>query len=213
VSQAGRPFHLVFEALVRHGLLLESDPRLPSVASLVAGEPVKGSWWSHPSGQAIFVVNEELGEHPDVLMLKLVSGKVTFVHRALWSPVVAVVSAGAPWQMEGLSAHARRLLDAVRKRSELRADEWRTTLAPTEVTRAARELDSRLLVQATQVHTERGSHARWLRTWPRWCRDREWDPGTLTPDAGRLALERVIDALNRESGGKGSVPWRAGRKK
>jgi len=28
-------------------MLLETDARLPNVASLIAGEPISGSWWSH----------------------------------------------------------------------------------------------------------------------------------------------------------------------
>src|ERR1700681_4423049 len=40
--------------LKNDGLLLKSDPRLPSVAGLVAGEAIRGSWWAHPAAHAIF---------------------------------------------------------------------------------------------------------------------------------------------------------------
>ena len=70
----------VLEELERYGILLESDARLPSVAGLVAGEPVRGSWWGHPRGQNIYRIAGWLGEHPDVVVSKLVSGKVTYVH-------------------------------------------------------------------------------------------------------------------------------------
>ena len=42
-------------ALAEQGMLLESARGpLPNVAELVAGEPIHGSWWSHPSSHAIF---------------------------------------------------------------------------------------------------------------------------------------------------------------
>jgi hypothetical protein len=41
--------------LIEHGTLLESaHGPLPSVAELVAGERISGSWWGHPSSHAIF---------------------------------------------------------------------------------------------------------------------------------------------------------------
>ena len=50
-------------------------------------------------------------------MTKLVYGKVTYVHRALWPRVIAVGRAREPWQMKGLAAGARKLLGAVEPRA------------------------------------------------------------------------------------------------
>ena len=41
-------------ALATERLLFAQDAKWPSVAALVAGEIVKGSWWGHPQGQRIF---------------------------------------------------------------------------------------------------------------------------------------------------------------
>jgi hypothetical protein len=43
-------FDQVMEALECYGILLETDPKLPSAAALVAGSPISGSWWLHPKG-------------------------------------------------------------------------------------------------------------------------------------------------------------------
>ena len=51
---------------------------------------MRGSWWAHPRSHEIFRVNCELAEHPDVLVNKLISGKITYLHRALWSAFVAI---------------------------------------------------------------------------------------------------------------------------
>jgi len=72
-------------ALVEHGMLLESARGpLPNVAEMVAGEPIRGSWWGHPAGHAIYDALNSLAASPDVVRTRLVNGKVTLVHRRLW---------------------------------------------------------------------------------------------------------------------------------
>jgi hypothetical protein len=72
-----------------HGILLESaHGTLPNVAELVAGEGIRGRWWSHPAGRDIFRVTRFLRSSPDVLTCCLLDGKVTFVHRRLWPCLV-----------------------------------------------------------------------------------------------------------------------------
>ncbi|RYA90567.1 hypothetical protein, partial [Enterobacter cloacae complex sp. 742-ADZ3-9B] len=62
--------------------LAEGRRRSPhTVLALVAGTPVRGSWWSHPAGRAIYAVTQMLERHPDALSVRLVGGKVTWAHR------------------------------------------------------------------------------------------------------------------------------------
>lgn len=78
----------------RHGVVLASGQGpVPSVAAEVAGEPIRGSWWGHPAGHAIFAALEVVSESPDVLCFKLVGGKVTFVHRRCWPALVRLADA------------------------------------------------------------------------------------------------------------------------
>lgn len=75
--------------LVQQGMLLESARGpLPNVAELVAGEPIRGSWWGHPAGHAIFDALNALAASPDVVRTRLVNGKVTLIHRRLWPALV-----------------------------------------------------------------------------------------------------------------------------
>jgi hypothetical protein len=76
-------------ALVEHGMLLESARGpLPNVASMIVGEPIKGSWWGHPAGHEIFAGLNELADSPDVVRVRLVNKKITLIHRRLWPAVV-----------------------------------------------------------------------------------------------------------------------------
>jgi hypothetical protein len=81
----------VMAKLIDEGMLLQSARGpIPNVAELVAGQPIKGSWWGHPAGHAVYNTLESISESPDVVRLRLVSGKVTLVHRRLWPALVRV---------------------------------------------------------------------------------------------------------------------------
>jgi hypothetical protein len=73
----------------RHGMVLQAARGpVPSLAEAIAGGPIRGSWWGHPKGREIFRVAEAVSESPEVLVCRLVEGKVTFVHRRLWPALV-----------------------------------------------------------------------------------------------------------------------------
>lgn len=73
----------------KHGVVLESG-RGPvvSFAEKVAGAPIRGSWWAHPKSHEIFALTRAIRDSKQVLVCRLVSGKITFVHRRLWPALV-----------------------------------------------------------------------------------------------------------------------------
>ncbi|HYM27285.1 MAG TPA: hypothetical protein VET66_04000 [Steroidobacteraceae bacterium] len=183
----------VLADLVRRGLLLKQDKRLPSAITLLAGAPLASSWWSHPQGRLFFRVLQALAEHPDLLLTKLLHGKDTFVHRSLWPELLTLAGAGEPWQSAGLPAPARRLLQRVQQ-----AD---TPLHASGT--AARELQSRLLVHALEVHTGSGRHALALQPWAAWATQKAVTPaGSLT--RSRAQLEAATRALGATPA---ALPW------
>ena len=73
----------------KHGVVLEAARGpVPSLAEVIAGEAVHGSWWSHPKSQEIFAVTRAIRDSDDVLVCRLITGKITFVHRRLWPALV-----------------------------------------------------------------------------------------------------------------------------
>lgn len=73
----------------KHGVVLEAAAGpVPSLAEAIAGGPIRGSWWAHPSSHQIFEVTRLVRESEDVLVCRVVAGKVTYVHRRLWAPLV-----------------------------------------------------------------------------------------------------------------------------
>jgi hypothetical protein len=182
----------LLQLLERRGLLLLQDKAFPSVASLVTGEALSGSWWSHERAHDIFQAVGELAVHPDVLACKLIGGKVTFVHRRLWPAVLAVACSSEPWQTKGLSAEARSLLQELKTQGSIVASG-----------KAAKEIESRLLAHGEQFHTEAGNHKIELQTWPAWSRRAGCKADPSAADA-RADLEKIVIELG---GSLKSLPW------
>lgn len=73
----------------KHGVVLESAAGpVPSLAQAIAGGPIRGSWWAHPRSNQIFKLTRMVRESQDVLVCRLIDGKVTYVHRRLWPALV-----------------------------------------------------------------------------------------------------------------------------
>lgn len=198
----------VFAELKTWGLLLESDPKLPSVCTIITGEPMKGSWWSHPMAQIIFQVNERLDDHPDVLIAKLLAGKVTFVHRQFWLSLLAVAQSEEPWQMRNLPDTAQKALKVIKNAGIMRSDELKMgTVGRKELNESVRILERRLLIHSHQVHTESGAHAKVLESWQSWAASAKLNAGKMTVNAARKNFEQRVQELNTKFKGKVNLPW------
>ena len=121
--------------MAKHGITLESGRGpVPSLAEAIAGEPIRGSWWAHPKAAAIFRATRAVRDSTDVLVCRLIGGKITYVHRRLWPAVVRLAEDIGP-----------RRLDAIREEhTESGAHRLMTVpfpdWVPKEVARAARRL-------------------------------------------------------------------------
>ena len=72
-----------------NGVVLESaHGRAPSLAETIAGERIRGSWWEHPKAAQILLCSRAVRDSPDVLVCRLLGGKVTYVHRRVWPALV-----------------------------------------------------------------------------------------------------------------------------
>jgi len=195
-------FEDLLDRLKEFDLLLSTDPRFPSVSGLVVGDVGGRSWWAHPQAKQMYGLSCALQDHPDVLMVKLISGKVTFIHRPLWPAVVAVGTAREPWQMEGLSKEAKALLKKTDSGSKVEASGD-----------PVRELEDRLVVHCTSFHTERGLHTKEVQTWEAWAKSVRLGKVKLRPADAKEQLESVVARLNKQFGAAGTLPWQAKRRR
>src|SRR6266436_9849997 len=73
------------------GIAVESaHASVPSLAQVVAREPLRGSWWAHPKGNEIFLLSRAIRSSPDILVCRLVDGKITYIHRRMWPALVSL---------------------------------------------------------------------------------------------------------------------------
>ena len=69
----------------QHGIVLVAGKGpVPRLVEVILGEPIKGSWWAHPASHGIFAVLQAVEDSEDLLVCRLIDGKVTLVHRRLW---------------------------------------------------------------------------------------------------------------------------------
>jgi hypothetical protein len=140
-------------AFVReHGVVLVSARgEAPTLTHAIAGEAIKGSWWSHPQGKHIFAVLQRVNEDPEVLVCRLLGDKLTLVHRRLWPALAAAAPCIAPARLARVTQehtasgrHENRETpfeewlppDAARAAASMTLDQAVAALGPTIVTNA-----------------------------------------------------------------------------
>ena len=142
------------------------------------------------------------------MFTKLVSGKVTLVHRKLWPEIFAIGTARAPWQMKALSKSARNLLKMIDEQGSIRTDPlaWpkSATVKPGE---AARELEKKLLIHSSEFHTETGAHAKLLETWKTWAKRVGFTAKAVSAEAAKREFDARLEKINEQFGAKGTLPW------
>lgn len=173
---------------------------------LITNERIRGSWWSHKRAQTIFNVSEMLEDHRDVMVMKLISGKVTFVHRQLWNDIYSIGVAREDWQVKKLSINGRRLLETLDSVGQMQTNEIGEEFGakPGDV---SRELELRLLIHAEQIHTDSGKHAKVIETWDAWAGRAGFRARAKDPVAARRSLEQRLTSLNKKYNGRGQLPW------
>jgi hypothetical protein len=74
-----------------HGVVLASAKGpAPRLVEAIAGEPIPGNWWSHPKANCIHDVLAQVRESDQVLVCRLINGKLTLIHRRLWPALVCL---------------------------------------------------------------------------------------------------------------------------
>jgi hypothetical protein len=120
----------------QHGIVCEAACRgpVPSLVDAVAGEPVRGNWWTHPQARTIFALTRAVREADDVLVCRLVDGKITFVHARLWPALVRIAERFARGRLARM--HERHEPGGKHVVEETSFPEW----VPTSVAQAARRM-------------------------------------------------------------------------
>jgi hypothetical protein len=124
-------------AFVRaHGIVLASAKGdAPRLAEAIAGEPIAGSWWAHSQGRRIFNVLQAVTHSDEVLVCRLIDGKVTLVHRRLWPLLVRIADRFEPARIARVSEE--HLASGRHRTTEVPFPQW----VPPDVLEAASAVD------------------------------------------------------------------------
>lgn len=117
--------------------------------------------------------------------------KVTLVHRRLWPELLAVASAHEAWQRQRLSPSQRALLKRVERDNVVASG------------KDVHALQERLLVIATERHTESGKHETILTTFPRWAAREK----IIAHDDVNTAKQTIEQAVANIGGTARLLPW------
>lgn len=86
--------------VMHHGVVLASARGpAPSLAEAIAGEPIRGSWWAHPQSHRIHAILEAVSESKQILVCRLINGRITLIHRRLWPALVRIAGRFVPGQL------------------------------------------------------------------------------------------------------------------
>jgi len=195
-----------------YGLLLEADSGFPSIVGLVTGEKIKGSWWGHRKGHEIFSISRKIRDEEDILVIKLISGKVTYVHKRLWTDLITILMVKENWQIDKLSNNGKKVLELVERAGVIRADnlesETKNQLNKRDLNKAINEIEKGLLIFCNEVHTEKGYHAKLLKTWNHFLKEKALKFNRQTDIvAAKENIDKIVAELNTKFDSKARLPW------
>jgi hypothetical protein len=126
----------------QHGIVLESGHGpVPNLAEAIAGGVIRGSWWSHKKGHAIFAATQFVRDSQDILVCRLVRGKVTLVHRRLWPALVRLADRFGNESLAAISE--KHTASGAHRTEEMPFPDW----VPQDVTDVARKLSEQEAVE------------------------------------------------------------------
>ena len=88
----------------KHGVVLEAATGpVPTLAQAIAGAAIRGSWWVHPRSREIFQLTRAVRNFDDILVCRLVDGKITYVHSRLWPSLIRAAKHFPPRRLARVS--------------------------------------------------------------------------------------------------------------
>ena len=81
----------ILDFIQRNKIVTEAaTAAVPAVVKFMVAQDYSGSWWSLPNSSLIYNALQEVKESSDLLVCRLVAGKVSYVHRDCWAPLAVL---------------------------------------------------------------------------------------------------------------------------
>jgi hypothetical protein len=185
--------------LKKEKFLLLVDNRQPSLVTILTGEKLKGSWFGHPLGNIIYNTSNNLSARKELLVMKLIDGKYTFIAPELRDAAYALGGYVDDWQGKKLSPSAKRLLAKLEKAGTLPVN------ASNKADAAL--LEKLLLANGEQQHTDSGKHVKVLFSWEKTAKKLGHKVKNLPVEEAKRAWENHLWDFNKRHSSAFRLPW------
>jgi hypothetical protein len=194
----------IFKLIEKNKLLLLQDKIFPNIVSEVIGKEIAGSWWGHQLANPIYNGLQWLEHNRNVLTLKLVDGKVTYLHESLFADIFSIVCEPRDWQLKRLSDSDHDLLKYIFKKTKVTSDDLYVNKLTKDTKKSFVTLERKLLVYSIEEHTESGKHVKQYMNWKK-SKIAVSNPKDYLQSIENI--ERIVGLLNIKSGAKAKLPW------
>ena len=194
----------ILSLLEKDKILLLQDKSFPSIVSKIIGQNIVGSWWGHPMANPIYNGLRWLEDHHPVLIIKLISGKVTYVHESLFADIYSIVREPRDWQLKKLNDDDQAVLKYIQKKKKVVSNDPQLMNLVKDAKKSLLNLEKKLLVYSSEEHTESGKHIKEFKIWKD-SKISASKPGDYT--SALKKIEKHITKLSGDTREKVKLPW------
>lgn len=194
----------IFKLLEKYELLLLQDKAFPNIVTEITGEKIVGSWWGHPLANPIYNGLQWVEHHQPILIIKLIDGKVTYVHKNLFADIYSIVCQSRDWQMKKLKDDDLQILKYILKNKNITSDDSVLVKLVKDPKKSFVNLEKKLLVYSTEEHMDSGKH---IKEYMSWEKSKIAIPKPNDYLASKERIENRLASLNKKFGAKAKLPW------
>lgn len=194
----------IFKLLEKYKLLLLQDKVFPNIVTEITGESITGSWWGHSLANPIYNGLQWLDHNHSILTIKLIDGKVTYIHESLFADIYSIVCKSRDWQVKKLKDEDQQILKYVLKKKTITSDDSGLSKLSKQPKKSFVNLEKKLLIYSVEEHTDSGKH---IKEYMSWKKSRIAIPKPKDYLTSREHIENLVGSLNKKSGAKAKLPW------
>lgn len=194
----------IYKLLQKDKILLLQDKSFPNIVSKIVEEKIFGSWWGHPLANSIYNGLGWLEHNQNILVIKLLDGKVTYIHEGLFADIYSIVNETRDWQTKKLKPDELNLLKYISKKNRVLSDDPKLKEFAKDPKKSLATLEKKLLVYSAEEHTESGKH---VKEFIPWKKSKIFTKDLTDYETAKSNIEKIVTKLNKESSSKAKLPW------
>lgn len=194
----------IYKLLEADKILLLQDKSFPNIVSKIVNEKISGSWWGHPLANPIYNGLGWVEHNRNILIIKLIDGKVTYIHESLFADIYSIVSETRDWQLKKLKPDELKLLKYIAKKNKVLSDDPKLKELVKDSKKSFATLEKRLLVFSSEEHTDSGKH---VKEYMPWKKSKIATKKIPDYERAKANMNKIVTKLCQQSNAKVKFPW------